>query len=60
LSSTGLDRRAGRVGEIGELARWLSSDQAKVLEQEELDPKAPIDAPNRIDNSFRSIPAELR
>jgi hypothetical protein len=40
-SRKGLDRLAGRGGEIGELARWLSSDQAKVLEQEELDPKAP-------------------
>lgn len=40
-SRRGLDRLAGRPGEIGELARWLSSDQAKALEQEELDPRAP-------------------
>ena len=40
-SRKGLDRLAGRPGEIGELARWLASDQAKALEQEELDPRAP-------------------
>lgn len=40
-SRKALDRLALRLGEIGELARWLSSDQAKALEQEELDPKAP-------------------
>src|SRR5262245_12598294 len=30
-SRKGLERLAGRVGEIGELARWLSSDEAKAL-----------------------------
>ena len=40
-SRKGLDRLAERPGEIGELARWLSRDQAKALEQEELDPRMP-------------------
>jgi len=40
-SRKGLERLAARGGEIGELARWLSSNQAGALEQEELDPKAP-------------------
>jgi hypothetical protein len=40
-SREGLDRLVGRPGELGELARWLSSDQAKALEQEELDPRMP-------------------
>jgi hypothetical protein len=40
-SRKGLDRLAERAGGIGELARWLCTDQAKALEQEELDPKAP-------------------
>lgn len=40
-SRKGLERLAGRAGDIGELARWLGTDQAKALEQEELDPKAP-------------------
>jgi hypothetical protein len=40
-SRKGLERLAARGGEIGELARWLSSNQASALEQEELDPKAP-------------------
>jgi hypothetical protein len=33
---------AARTGDVGSLARWLRSDQAKALEQEALDPKAPI------------------
>jgi hypothetical protein len=40
-SRKGLDRVAARRGDIGELARWLCTGQAKALEQEELDPKAP-------------------
>lgn len=40
-SRKGLDRLAARCGDIGGLARWLCTDQAKTLEQEELDPKAP-------------------
>jgi hypothetical protein len=40
-SRKGLDRLADRTGDIGVLARWLRCDQAKALEQEELDPKAP-------------------
>jgi hypothetical protein len=40
-SRKGLERLAARGGEIGELARWLCSNQARALEQEELDPKAP-------------------
>jgi hypothetical protein len=40
-SRKGLERLAGRAGDVGALARWLRSDEAKALEQEELDPKAP-------------------
>jgi hypothetical protein len=40
-SRKGLERLAGRAGDVGELARWLCTDQANSLEQEELDPKAP-------------------
>jgi hypothetical protein len=40
-SRKGLERLAARGGEIGELARWLCSNQARTLEQEELDPKEP-------------------
>jgi hypothetical protein len=41
-SRKGLERLSGRIGHIGELARWLCSDHAKALEQEELDPTPPI------------------
>jgi hypothetical protein len=41
-SRKGLERLAARAGDVGALARWLCGDQAKALEQEELDPKAPI------------------
>lgn len=40
-SRKGLDRLSVRFGQIGALARWLCTDQAKALEQEELDPKPP-------------------
>lgn len=40
-SRQGLDRLAERAGPIGELARWLCTNRAKALEQEELDPRAP-------------------
>jgi hypothetical protein len=40
-SRKGLERIAARGGDIGALARWLCSNEAKALEQEELDPKAP-------------------
>jgi Uncharacterized protein conserved in bacteria C-term(DUF2220) len=40
-SRKGIERLATRTGDIGELARWLFTEQAKALEQEELDPKAP-------------------
>lgn len=40
-SCKGLEQLAMRVGDIGKLARWLMSDQAMALEQEELDPIAP-------------------
>ena len=40
-SHQGLDRLSTRAGDIGALARWLRTDQAKTLEQEELDPKVP-------------------
>jgi len=36
-SRKGLERLTVQLGNIGELARWLSSDQAKSLEQEELE-----------------------
>lgn len=41
-SRKGLDRLTRRSGEIGDLALWLTTQEAKMLEQEELDPKAPI------------------
>ncbi len=40
-SRKGLERLAARAGDVGALGRWLCSDEAKALEQEELDPKAP-------------------
>jgi hypothetical protein len=40
-SRKGLERLAGRAGDVGTLARWLRSGEAKALEQEELDPKIP-------------------
>lgn len=42
LSRQGLGRLASRAGDIGELARWLSTNEARALEQEELDPKVPM------------------
>lgn len=42
LSRKGLERLAVRPGDIGELARWLRTEEAKMLEQEELDPEPPI------------------
>lgn len=41
-SRKGLDRLAVRAGDVGELARWLLCEDAKALEQEELDPRAPL------------------
>ena len=40
-SRKGLERLATRSGDIGVLARWLTTDHAMALEQEELDPLAP-------------------
>jgi hypothetical protein len=40
-SRKGLNRLAQRAGDIGDLARWLFSEQARALEQEELDPVPP-------------------
>jgi hypothetical protein len=40
-SRKGVEGLVTRVGDIGELARWLFTEQAMALEQEELDPKAP-------------------
>lgn len=40
-SRKGLDRLAARSGDIGELARWLATAEARMLEQEELDPRSP-------------------
>ncbi len=44
-SRQGLRRLATRTGDIGELARWLCTDEARALEQEELDPTAPRELP---------------
>ena len=41
-SRKGLEKLAMRSGEIGQLALWLRSEEAKMLEQEELDPMPPI------------------
>jgi Uncharacterized protein conserved in bacteria C-term(DUF2220) len=41
-STKGLEKLETRSGEIGQLTRWLRSGEAKMLEQEELDPRAPI------------------
>nr|WP_281720879.1 Wadjet anti-phage system protein JetD domain-containing protein [Nitrosomonas nitrosa] len=41
LSRTGLAKLSSQSGDIGSLARWLCGKDAKALEQEELDPKAP-------------------
>jgi hypothetical protein len=43
----GLDQLATRNGDIGDLARWLCSDEAMALEQEELDPRAPSERMER-------------
>ncbi|WP_198030359.1 Wadjet anti-phage system protein JetD domain-containing protein [Bradyrhizobium sp. Tv2a-2] len=45
-SQKGLERLAMRSGEIGRLARWLCTEAARMLEQEELDPTVPVIAPN--------------
>lgn len=42
MSRQGLGRLASRSGDIGQLARWLSTEEARALEQEELDPKVPV------------------
>lgn len=41
-SRKGLERLASRSGDIGDLARWLETEAAKMLEQEELDPQPPL------------------
>jgi hypothetical protein len=46
----GLAKLTRRNGDIGKLALWLSGDEAMVLEQEELDPRSPMD-----ENSRRSL-----
>lgn len=43
----GLAKLARRNGDIGKLALWLSGDEAMVLEQEELDPRSPMDEDSR-------------
>lgn len=40
-SRKGLERLANRPGDVGALARWLCTDDARALEQEELDPTPP-------------------
>jgi hypothetical protein len=49
-SRKGLDRLAARPGDVGKLACWLCTNEAKALEQEELDPKAPTIAAWMPDN----------
>ncbi len=41
-SRRGLEGLAGREGSIGALARWLRSKDGQALEQEQLDPRAPV------------------
>jgi hypothetical protein len=41
-SRTGLDRLRNRTGSISELAGWLLGPEGMALEQEELDPRAPM------------------
>lgn len=41
-SRKGLDRLTQRTGDVGELARWLLTDEGRALEQEELDPEPPL------------------
>jgi hypothetical protein len=45
-SQKGLERLAMRSDEIGQLARWLRSEAARMLEQEELAPTVPSFAVN--------------
>lgn len=45
-SHKGLERLSMRSDEIGQLARWLRSEAARMLEQEELDPTVPSSAAN--------------
>lgn len=45
-SQKGLERLSMRSDEIGQLARWLRSEAARMLEQEELDPTVPSFAAN--------------
>lgn len=47
-SQKGLEKLTLRSGEIGQLALWLCSEEAKMLEQEELDPMPPILAARRL------------
>lgn len=47
-SRQGLQRLAARPGDVGDLARWLCTESAKALEQEELDPTAPGALPLRL------------
>jgi Uncharacterized protein conserved in bacteria C-term(DUF2220) len=46
-SRKGLERLAMRSGEIGRVARWLQTEEGKMLEQEELDPSMPISLTNQ-------------
>ena len=41
-ASKGLDRLAVRTEDVGQLARWLLCEDARALEQEELDLQAPL------------------
>ena len=41
-SRKGLEKLAMRTGDIAKLARWLQTEEGRMLEQEEFDPSAPI------------------
>lgn len=56
-SRKGLEQMSARPGDVGTLARWLCGDEARALEQEELDPRAPAKRLGEIvaQNASRSV-----
>lgn len=53
-SQKGLEKLSASSGEIGQLARWLRSEAARMLEQEELDPTVPTFSTNASATQERS------
>jgi hypothetical protein len=51
-SRKGLERLALRASDVGSLARWLLSNNARALEQEELDPKPPTQVAAKTQATF--------